>query len=152
MEKHNAARRVCVGLFLAYLGLMVYLLFLQRSPSELPGYNLMPLRTIRQMVFLMEHNREYARFAFINLFGNVLMFVPLGLLPAIWRKQRKFGCYILTVAVLILLVELTQYWTALGAADIDDWLCNMLGAGIGYLLWRLFGVWSSGAGAENTEV
>ena len=58
MENHNVARRVCAGLFLAYLGMMVYLLFLQRTPSELPGYNLVPFRTIRQMVFLMEHNTK----------------------------------------------------------------------------------------------
>ena len=88
MEKHNAVRRICAGLFLAYLGMMVYLLFLQRTPSELPGYNLVPFRTIRQMVFLMEHDQRFARFAFVNLFGNVLMFVPLGLLPVIWKKQQ----------------------------------------------------------------
>ena len=136
MKNHNLARRVCAGLFLAYLGMMVYLLFLQRTPSELPGYNLVPFRTIRQMVFLMEHNRQYARFAFVNLFGNILMFVPLGLLPMIWKKQRKFVWYVLTVGVFIFLVEWLQYRTALGSADIDDWLCNMLGAVIGFLIWK----------------
>ena len=137
MENHNVARRVCAGLFLAYLGMMVYLLFLQRTPSELPGYNLVPFRTIRQMVFLMEHNRQYARFAFVNLFGNILMFVPLGLLPMIWKKQKKFGWYVLTVGILIFLVEWMQHWTALGTADVDDWLCNMLGAGLGFLIWKI---------------
>ena len=136
MKNHNLARCVCAGLFLAYLGMMVYLLFLQRTPSELPGYNLVPFRTIRQMVFLMEHNRQYARFAFVNLFGNILMFVPLGLLPMIWKKQRKFVWYVLTVGVLIFLVDWLQYWTALGSADIDDWLCNMLGAAFGVLSWK----------------
>ena len=136
MKNHNLARCVCAGLFLAYLGMMVYLLFLQRTPSELPGYNLVPFRTVRQMVFLMEHNRQYARFAFVNLFGNILMFVPLGLLPMIWKKEQKFAWYVLTVGVFIFLVEWLQYRTALGTADIDDWLCNMLGAAFGFLIWK----------------
>ena len=137
MENNNDVRRICAGLFFAYVGLMVYLLFLQRTPSETLGYNLVPFKTIRQMMFLMEHNREYARFACINLFGNVLLFVPLGLLPIIWKKQRKFGCYVLTVSILVFFAEWLQYRTALGTADVDDWLCNLLGAGIGFLIWKI---------------
>ena len=138
MEKENKARRVCVGLFLIYVPVMVYLLFLQRTPSKEAAYNLIPLDTIRQQLRLLQGG-AFVRFAFTNLVGNVVMFLPLGLLPGIWRKQRRFGWYILTVALVVALIELAQFVTRLGSADIDDWLLNLLGAGIGFEIWRTIG-------------
>lgn len=139
MEKHNNARRVCAGLFVAYVLVMVYLLFLQREPSNTQAYNLIPFQTIRQMVRLLDSRPALAQFAFVNLVGNVVMFVPLGLLPVIWKKQQKFGWYVLTVAVTILLVEVVQLFTTLGSADIDDWIFNMIGALMGFGIWRTIG-------------
>ena len=143
MERENKARRVCAGLFLAYAMVMVYLLFLQRTPSwdrywdvVSQSYNLQPLKTVRQMVSLLYSRPALARFAVINLIGNVIMFVPLGLLPMIWKRQQKFGWYLLTVAISILLIELLQLFTTLGSADIDDFLFNLLGALIGFGIWR----------------
>ena len=140
----NNARRICAGLFIVYAGMMACLLFFQRKPSDLPweefirtSFNLVPFRTIRQMLRLLDGRPLLARFALINLAGNVVMFVPLGLLPALWQRQRKFGWYFLTVAGAILLVELVQLVTTLGSADIDDWCLNMLGAIAGYGIWRL---------------
>ena len=90
MERENKARRVCAGLFLAYAMVMVYLLFLQRTPQPLPlklyielSTNLTPFKTIRQQIRLLEGG-ALVRFAFVNLVGNVVMFVPMGLLPAVW--------------------------------------------------------------------
>ena len=139
------ARRICAGLLLVYGLLMVYLLFLQRTPQLVPlelyiefSTNLIPLNTIRQQLHLLEGG-AFVRFAFINLVGNVVMFIPMGLLPGIWEKQRKFGWYVLTVALIIALVEILQLLTRLGSADIDDWLLNMLGSVIGFEIWRTAG-------------
>ena len=142
MERENKARRVCAGLFLAYAMVMVYLLFLQRTPQPLPlklyielSTNLTPFKTIRQQIRLLEGG-ALVRFAFVNLVGNVVMFVPMGLLPAVWKKQRRFGWYVLTVAVSVALIEVMQILTRLGSADIDDWLLNVLGAVIGFEIRR----------------
>ena len=145
MARETKARRICAGLLLVYAAVMVYLLFLQRSPQPLPmkmyiemSTNLIPLKTIRQQLRLLEGG-AFVRFAFVNLVGNVIMFLPLGLLPGIWKKQRKFGWYLLTVAAVVALVEAVQLVTRLGSADIDDWLLNMLGAVVGFEIWRTIG-------------
>ena len=143
MNQKNNARRICAGLFLVYGLIMIYLLFLQRTPSwdrywdvVSQSYNLQPMKTVSQMMGLLHSRPALARFAIINLIGNVVMFIPLGLLPAIWQRQRKFGWYALTVSIVILLIELLQLFTTLGSADVDDFLFNLLGALIGFGIWR----------------
>lgn len=145
MGNESKARRICAGLFLVYGLVMVYLLFLQRTPPPISlkmhiefSTNLIPLKTIRQQLRLLEGG-AFVRFAFVNLVGNVVMFIPMGLLPGIWEKQRKFGRYVLTVALVIASIEVLQLLTMLGSADIDDWLLNVLGAVIGFELWRTVG-------------
>ena len=135
MDREHKARRICAGLLLLYGLVMVYLLFLQRMPAENRAYNLQPFHTIGQQLRLLRGG-AFVRFAFINLAGNVIMFVPMGLMAAVWQKQRHFGRYLLTAAAIIFVVEGLQFLTRLGAADVDDWLLNMLGAVIGFEVWR----------------
>ncbi len=143
MKHSNKTRRICAG-FLGIYGLaMIYLLFFQRSPSNLDYWlfvqsscNLYPLRTIREMLAQLDGGGYLTRFAVVNLVGNMVLFVPLGLLPAVWQRQQHFWVYTLTVGGLIVLVELLQLFTTLGSADIDDWLLNLLGAWIGFGIWR----------------
>lgn len=135
-------RRVCAGLFGIYAAVMIWLLFLQRTPSSLEywdfiqqSYNLRPFATIRMQMAFLQDSWEW-KYAVINLVGNIIMFVPLGLLSAIWKAQSKLGRYTLTVGISILLVELVQLFTTLGSADIDDWLFNMIGAMFGFAIWK----------------
>lgn len=145
-ERKTAARRVCAGLFGLYALVMIYLLFLQRQPAPVPyleylrgSYNLVPFRTIREQLLQLRGRPVLARFALRNLSGNVVLFVPLGLLlPMLWRRQRQFGMFLATVCGSIALVELLQLFTTLGSLDVDDLILNVLGAGLGYGLWRLW--------------
>ena len=129
--------------FLIYCGLMLWLLFGQRlgTSSWSDNVNFEPLKTIRLYITLLQGSDGYlVRHAFINLAGNVIMFVPIGyLLPRIWRKFRSFfGVFIITV-IFIVLVESLQFFTGLGSCDVDDLILNVPGAMIGYLLWKLTG-------------
>ncbi len=98
--------------------------------------NLRPLDTIGRFLRTLETQEGYfARHAFINLAGNVAMFVPLGvLLPALFKRQRRFWRFFLTCALLIILVEAAQALLLRGSGDIDDLTLNLAGAAIGYPL------------------
>ena len=136
--------------FFLYVAVMLWLLFGQRFGDIDPsGYqqqlqsniNLQPLATIRLYFKLMsgDYSGALVRHAFINLAGNVLLFVPFGIfLPGIWRKMRKFFACFLTVTVSIIAVEVLQLLTLLGSCDIDDLLLNLTGAIFGYGIWKLF--------------
>ena len=135
-------------LFLLYCAVMLWLL-LARTPNEagvsFPLYlqthfNPVPFQTIRRFSRLLRPPvRPYlVRIALRNLLGNVVLFIPLGyFLPEICNSLRKFWLTFLSVAVIITTIELTQLLCMVGTCDIDDLLLNLLGASLGYGLYRL---------------
>lgn len=144
MAKH---RKLHIWLFALYSAVMLWLLFHRESGTEGMEYwqqvsmnmNLMPFQTIGRYVRLLDSSRDYlVRLAVINLFGNVIMFIPLGFfLPLVAAKLRRLWKVILATAVIITLVEITQLLTLVGSCDIDDLILNILGAAMGYGLYRL---------------
>ncbi len=134
--------------FLAYCICMLWLLFGQRVVLGLydaylerlrTNINLTPLKTLRLYLRLTESaNGYYVRHAYINLIGNVVMFIPLGVFPPwIWRKMRSFFKTAFVATAVIVTVEVLQYVTLLGSCDVDDLLLNLSGVIIGYSLWKL---------------
>ena len=133
------ALRVCAGLFVVYSAWMIWLLFFRNRGihGEAPAFNLIPLRTIEQMLLLL-HAEETAWFALRNLVGNVVLFAPFGcFLPVLWKRQRRFVFFLVTVAAGIAVIELLQAAMAVGVCDIDDWLCNIFGASLGFCVWNI---------------
>ena len=82
-------------------------------------------------------------FVFASLVGNVLAFVPLGLLLPLALRRIPWIVVIIAGALLSAAIELTQYAlsTNLGygyrRADIDDVIVNVFGTVVGL---ALFGV------------
>lgn len=133
------------ALFIAYCLCMLQLLFHRRGydPSmpyaQQLKYNLIPFETIVLFLRALDHSSPATRrHAVINLLGNVVMFLPLGFLPAaIWEKLRKVWKILLLTILIIFLVELTQMLTLVGSFDTDDLILNILGSLLGYWLFRL---------------
>jgi glycopeptide antibiotics resistance protein len=73
-----------------------------------------------------------------NLVGNIVGFIPLGiLLPMLFKKLRAAKATILAVFFFSLGFEVTQLLILLGYFDVDDLILNTLGGAIGYLLFAL---------------
>ena len=138
-------KSVFYWLFAAYVLLMLWLLFGQRMGVTPPGtywdqvssrINLIPLQTITE--FWNNLHGGGQSHAFINLAGNVVMFVPLGFfIPCVFRKADSFRHSMLYALITIVCVEIIQLVTLLGSLDVDDILLNMIGVVIGYLIYRL---------------
>ena len=127
-------------LFLAYIGLMIWLLFVQRMNSNISvngeNLNLIPFKTLCLYWRLLASDSVfYSKQAIINLAGNVLMFVPFGIfVPIIWPRFRKFLAFLVLSSATIVAIETVQYITSLGSCDIDDLILNLPGMILGYLL------------------
>ena len=76
-----------------------------------------------------------------DLFGNVLLFAPLGfLLPLLVPAIRRWWQVLAVGAGISLLIELYQLlWPLVRKASVDDVLMNSLGAVVGFAALRLTG-------------
>ena len=148
MSRKDTARtpgQIVARLLLVLYGLlMIWLLFGQRLHADFGGgerINLQPFATLRLYIRILLESGDggLVRHAFINLAGNVLMFVPLGIfLPVIWKRLRNFWRFLLLSTVLILLIEVTQYVTGLGSCDVDDFILNLPGMLLGWYGHKIF--------------
>ena len=134
-------------LFVLYCAIMLWLLF-GRSRGRVEGLsyrqmleqniNLTPLYTIRNYWYVLVNRSNEALWThcFINLAGNVLLFIPAGyLLPRIFPKQRNFFRFFFSCTGIMLAVELLQLVTLLGSFDVDDLILNTIGGLVGYILY-----------------
>ena len=138
--------RIWPVLFTLYCALMLWLLF--DRPGSVPGIpywnqvrsnlNLVPFHTLRLFTGLLDSSHpEYVRAAVVNLFGNVIMFIPLGfLLPLTFRRLAGLWKVLLTATLLVTAVELLQLFTLVGSCDIDDLILNLIGTVLGYGLFK----------------
>lgn len=81
-----------------------------------------------------------------NLIGNVVPFVPLGvLLPIIYSQICSLRKVLIAGVLMIFSIEIFQFFIRLGSFDIDDIILNTVGIAVGYLmLWgykKMFGKW-----------
>ena len=133
--------------FIFYILLMIWLLFGQRMGRELYGsywdvlssnINLTPFSTIKLFIrAIIGSDYEYTvRHSVINLAGNVIMFIPLGFfIPFVLKNSSSFIQSIIICSIIIILIETVQLFTLLGSFDIDDFILNLAGSIIGYIIY-----------------
>ena len=141
-------RKILVFFASMYAAMMVYLLFFREPAFTDEPYwgqvrahfNPVPFRTIGLYLGLLERSSRpwLVRLARVNLWGNILLFVPLGLLPPLLQpKMRSFWRTLLLAALVMLTVEVLQMLLLVGTCDVDDLILNLLGAALGYGLFKL---------------
>lgn len=98
----------------------------QNVAYRLQFANLTPFASIRQNMAGLPRTYDV-----VNLFGNMALFVPLGLLLGLFVRCRLPAVLVCAFGVSLML-ESAQLILAMGSFDVDDLLLNTLGAGIGY--------------------
>ena len=94
--------------------------------------NFIPFKTIKMYI-------EYADRlnSFENLAGNILAFIPFGLMFPIVRARKKgFADVLLNALVFVIGIEVFQLFSAFGAFDVDDIILNCFGVILGYIVYR----------------
>jgi glycopeptide antibiotics resistance protein len=121
--------------FLAIL-LIAYLVFLLdialfRFPAAHPTANLVPFRS-------MIRDWQHGGWPFvINFVGNIVAFVPMGLLPPLIFKRPVKLWHVLVFSLSVsLFIEGGQLISGRRVPDVDDLILNVLGGFLGYLLGR----------------
>ena len=140
VRKH--IRKISSILLIAYLMLLCYFLFFSENLGRTAEireyrYNLTLFREIRR--FYMYRDILGTEAFMLNVVGNVAAFMPLGFFSAIlMRPKEKWYWVTLRGFELSLLVELLQFITRLGCADVDDLFLNTLGTWTGYICYWIW--------------
>lgn len=72
-----------------------------------------------------------------NIFGNIILFLPLGYFLAKYTKLEKPGIVFFMVLLVSLSIEVTQ--KIIGRVfDIDDIILNIIGGILGFLIYNIF--------------
>ncbi|MEL7660547.1 VanZ family protein [Acetobacterium wieringae] len=159
MSKNNRVAFLFKLLLLAYLGFLVILTLLPDASNITyeTTVNLIPLTTIDNFFYDIMVNgfidweflatkptnpTEILLYTFTdsfkNLAGNIILFLPLGFLYPLARKNKVGFVHVFVVILgTTCAIELTQYlFLASRRADVDDIILNLIGGLIGYLIFK----------------
>ena len=104
--------------------------------SNLVHQNFVPFKTIQNYIEMLDGAN--ALIAFYNLAGNIILFIPFGLLiPLLWHKIRSFKGIGIVVVAIPVFIEGTQYFIG-RSVDIDDVILNCFAIAVGYSIWKLY--------------
>ncbi|MDY6071924.1 MAG: VanZ family protein [Bacilli bacterium] len=112
-------------LFLAYLVLLFQLVTSQDLPGG--GTNLMPFREI------LRYDVGTKTF-YKQVFGNILLFIPLGYFATSYCKIKGLGTITLVSLLSSITIEVTQHYIG-RTFDIDDIILNVVGGIVGFLIY-----------------
>ena len=138
-------KRLLYLLMLLYLAAVIYLLFCRHASSDVPlgEYARYNTNFIPFLSFYVLYTTPYISYRVlvpfcVNLFGNLALFFPWGvLLPMLDKRLKNAKSFFLLTACVIIAVELLQLVFKVGICDVEDFILNMLGAAIGYLITRI---------------
>ena len=115
-------------IFIIYI-LLLFEMLTATDTSNMHGTNLKLFTEITRYKF-------GSRMFNINVFGNILIFVPFGLFISEYLSAKKVYLVFFISLVTSTFVELVQL--KIGRSfDIDDILLNVIGSLLGYLLYKL---------------
>lgn len=130
---------------IVYLAAAVWLLFMRHAASDMPFSEYVRQNTnfIPFFSFYVLYTTPYISSLvlvpfFKNLIGNLVLFLPWGImLPLLGKRFKSAKSFFLLTACVIIAVELLQLVFKVGICDVEDFILNMLGAAIGYIITRI---------------
>ena len=145
MKKEKTKKIVSI-LFALYIPVLVFILFLYRvrtgetfeierfSEEHFNMVNFIPFATIISFFERAAEGAINKDIVVRNMAANLLMFIPMGMaLPVLFEKKfNKLWKMVVFMLVLVSIIEVTQFLTFYGSADIDDLILNVVSAVIGY--------------------
>lgn len=141
--RQNRYVRLARTVFVLYVLALIWVLFLQRAGTALFSWddyntvmrlNLRPFATIDRYVLAIRAG-QVLEIAYLNLLGNVVLFMPMGvLLPFGWKMFQRPWRFFLLMTMLLPAVEALQLILRCGCCDVDDVILNLFGAVLAYAI------------------
>lgn len=126
-KQTNNRRIFMLFMFIGYIIVVLGITLLDRGATHQGAVNLAMLSSYREAWYNVSVR------SWQNIYLNILMFVPFGLLlPYILKGAKNYIVMFCSALLFTLLIETLQFITNLGVFDLNDMLNNVIGALIGY--------------------
>jgi glycopeptide antibiotics resistance protein len=144
MNQEKIKSFILYGVFAFYVLLLVYItLFKNISFMQIFSSS----REYQRVIEIVPFNQIYGYLSgslnvsptvvFFNIFGNIAIFIPLGIYIALFIKDKDIFAKMLFIFLVSLSIEIIQFVFGLGASDIDDIILNCLGGFIGLFFYKV---------------
>ena len=140
LKKDSISKKLLGVIFFAlYLIVLLYFTifseYLGRTDTNNEmRYNLILFAEIRRFWVYRQQLGLWA--CFMNIFGNVIAFMPCGyLIPTIFKGRRSFADTVFAGFIISFVIECTQLVFRVGSFDVDDLLLNTVGTAAGFVIW-----------------
>ncbi|MNI24130.1 VanZ like family protein [compost metagenome] len=142
-------RKLLTLMFAVYLYILIKIILFKYAPVEM-AFLWHQLHSVLEHPEMIENGLAYANFTpffsirqnldhlsnthdFVNLFGNIALFVPLGIFIRLSAKGGLFKALVLSLGLSFSL-EGTQLLLSMGSFDVDDLILNVFGGLLGYII------------------
>lgn len=149
----NVRREVLLNLLYFYVVIVMGVTFF---PFQITLGSLLPLEINGQILTRTFDLMAVPSIFYMNLFGNIVLFMPLGILISLLREEKaNFFKVIFGGFIISLTIECCQLFIDYRIFDVDDLIFNTIGYMMGYficLLYRMLRLKEIKGEIENRKV
>ena len=128
-------KRYYAVLIAFYTFFLLYMMFY--GCGRHPEYGFLQLNPFQSIKYFLNYHQFFSHKFLVNIVGNILVFIPFGWLGILDKRLSNLPLLCFLFIAWISAIELTQYYTARGTADVDDVFLNTFGMLIGYSLLKI---------------
>lgn len=131
IEDKKKIKKLSLSIIFIYYIILLFNMVIFARYNNINSYNLIPFKSILE---ILSNGNLYS--IIINIFGNLLIFMPLEYFIIELFKVNKFLLNFIVSFIIIFIIEILQYIFKIGVLDIDDLILCTLGMMIFYIIYN----------------
>lgn len=135
-KKVNIRREILLNLLYFYVVILMGITFF---PFQVTLDRILPLEINGEVLTRTFDLLVVPRIFFMNLFGNIVLFMPLGILISLLKEgKNNFLKAVFFGFIISLTIECSQLFIDYRIFDVDDLIFNTIGYIMGYFIYLLY--------------
>lgn len=131
IEDKNKIAKFSMSIVFIYYVILLFNMVIFARYDSVYGYNLVPFKSILEAL-----KSDDLYFMVINIFGNLVVFMPLEYFIINLFKIKRFSLNFILSFLIILIIEILQFVFKIGVFDIDDILLSFFGMMMFYVIYN----------------
>ena len=131
IEDKNRVAKFSMSIVFIYYVILLFNMVIFARYDSVYGYNLVPFKSILEVL-----KSDNLYFMVINIFGNLVVFMPLEYFIINLFEIKRFSLNFILSFLIILIIEILQFVFKIGVFDIGDILLSVFGMIMFYVIYN----------------